>query len=93
MPGVDPGLLKGLQYRLVGTSRGGRVTAVTGVPAQPRTFYMGVASGGVFKTTDNGVTWTPTSDGQIPLGSIGAISVSNSDPNIVYVGTGSDGVR
>jgi hypothetical protein len=48
----DPALFKGLKYRLVGTSRGGRVTTVTGVPSQPRTFYMGVASGGLFRTTD-----------------------------------------
>jgi photosystem II stability/assembly factor-like uncharacterized protein len=93
MPGVNPALLAGLRYRLVGPSRGGRVTAVTGVPSEPRTFYMGVASGGVFKTTDGGTTWTPITDGQVPVGSIGAIAVADSNPNIVYVGTGSDGVR
>jgi photosystem II stability/assembly factor-like uncharacterized protein len=93
MPGVDPALFKGLNYRLVGPSRGGRVTTVTGVPSQPRTFYMGVASGGLFRTTDGAVTWTPISDGKIPLGSMGSIAVADSDPNIIYVGTGSDGVR
>lgn len=91
--GVDQALLKGLTYRLVGPSRGGRVTAVTGVPSQPATFYMGPASGGVFRTTDNGETWTPISDGQIPLGSIGSIAVADSNPDVIYVGTGSDGVR
>ena len=90
---VDPALFKGLQYRLVGPSRGGRVTTVTGVPSQPRTFYMGVASGGLFRTTDGGTTWTPLSDGKIPLGSMGSIAVADSDPKIIYVGTGSDGVR
>ena len=50
-------LLKGLQYRMVGPNRGGRVTTVTGVPSQPRTFYMGVASGGVFRTTNGGTSW------------------------------------
>jgi photosystem II stability/assembly factor-like uncharacterized protein len=90
---VDPALLKGLKYRLVGPSRGGRVTTVTGVPSQPRTFYMGVASGGLFRTTDGGTTWTPLSDGGIPLGSMGSIAVADSDPKIIYVGTGSDGVR
>ncbi|MGE5199731.1 MAG: WD40/YVTN/BNR-like repeat-containing protein, partial [Rhodospirillaceae bacterium] len=93
MAGVDPALLAGLNYRLVGPSRGGRVTAVTGVPSRPETFYMGVASGGVFRTTDSGATWTPITDGQIPLGSIGAIAVADSNPDIIYVGTGSDGVR
>ena len=91
--GVDPALFKGMKYRLVGPSRGGRVTTVTGVPSQPRTFYMGVASGGLFRTTDGGATWTPIADGQIPLGSMGAIAVSDSNPNVIYVGTGSDGVR
>src|SRR5690349_23204919 len=90
---VDTALFKGLKYRMVGPNRGGRVTSVTGVPSQPFTFYMGVASGGVWKTTDAGQTWFPITDGQIPLGSIGAIEVSQSDPNIVYVGTGSDGLR
>jgi len=52
MTSVDPALFKGMKYRLVGPSRGGRVTTVTGVPTQPRTFYMGVASGGLFRTTD-----------------------------------------
>jgi hypothetical protein len=93
VPVVDPALFKGMNYRLVGPSRGGRVTTVTGVPSQPRTFYMGVASGGLFKTTDGGVSWAPISDGKIPLGSMGSIAVADSDPNMIYVGTGSDGVR
>ncbi len=90
---VDPALFKGMKYRLVGPSRGGRVTTVTGVSSQTRTFYMGVASGGLFRTTDGGTTWTPVADGKIPLGSMGSIAVADSDPNIIYVGTGSDGVR
>src|SRR4051812_19417809 len=93
MPRVDPALFKGMTYRLVGPSRGGRVTAVTGVPSQPRTFYMGVASGGLFRTTDGGTTWVPITDGKVPLGSTGSIAVSESDPRTIYLGTGSDGVR
>lgn len=91
----DPAPFKGggLRYRMVGPNRGGRVTAVTGVASQPATFYMGVASGGVWKTTDAGQNWFPITDGKIPLGSIGNIEVAPSDPNTVYVGTGSDGVR
>ena len=93
MASVDTALLRGMRYRLVGPSRGGRVTAVTGVPSQPRTFYMGVASGGVFRTTDGGQNWTPLTDGKVPLGSTGSIAVAESNPDIIYVGTGSDGVR
>jgi photosystem II stability/assembly factor-like uncharacterized protein len=90
---VDPALFKGLRYRMVGPNRGGRVTAVAGVGSQPATFYMGVASGGVWKTTDAGGTWFPISDGKIPVASIGAIEVAPSDPTVIYVGTGSDDIR
>ena len=71
MAAVDPPLFRGLKYRLVGPSRGGRVTTVTGVPSQPHTFYIGVASGGLLRTTDGGTTWVPIADGKIPLGSMG----------------------
>jgi photosystem II stability/assembly factor-like uncharacterized protein len=92
-PAVNPALFQGLSYRLVGHSRGGRVTTVTGVPSQPRTFYMGVASGGLFRTTDAGENWVPITDGQVPVGSMGDVAVAASDPNIIYLGSGSDGVR
>src|SRR5436190_21776913 len=93
MAAVDPALMRGMKFRLLGPSRGGRVTAVTGVPSQPKTFYMGVASGGLFRTTDAGTTWLPITDGKVPLGSTGCVAVADSDPNIIYLGTGSDGVR
>ncbi|MDX1492792.1 MAG: hypothetical protein R3253_01865 [Longimicrobiales bacterium] len=82
-----------MDYRYVGPSRGGRVTAVAGHPSHPFTFYMGGTGGGVFKTTDYGNTWRPISDGYFETGSIGSIRVAPSDPDIVYVGTGSDGIR
>ncbi|NOR53572.1 MAG: hypothetical protein GQ536_05750, partial [Candidatus Aminicenantes bacterium] len=87
------GLFKGLKYRCVGPSRGGRVTTVTGVASQPSTFYMGSTGGGVWKTKDYGRNWINVSDGFFKTGSIGAIQVSDTDPNVVYVGTGSDGIR
>src|SRR6266496_4061082 len=93
IPGVDPALFKGLRYRLVGPSRGGRVTTVTGVASQPKTFYMGVASGGLFRTIDGGASWNPITDGKVPLGSTGCVAVADSDPNVIYLGTGSDDVR
>jgi photosystem II stability/assembly factor-like uncharacterized protein len=92
-PAVDPALFEGLSYRLVGPPRGGRVTTVTGVPSQPETYYMGVASGGLFKTTDSGRSWVPITDGQVAVASSGDVAVALSDPNVIYYGTGSDGVR
>ena len=85
----DPNLYGALEYRLVGPYRGGRVTAVTGVPSRPSTFYMGTTGGGVWETHDAGETWENISDGFLGVASIGAIDVSLSDPNVIYVGTGS----
>lgn len=92
-PAVNPASFEGMQFRYAGHSVGGRVNTVAGVPSQPRTFYMGVASGGVFRTTDGGESWQPISDGKIPVASIGSIAVADSDPNVIWVGTGSDGAR
>src|SRR5438045_3279063 len=89
----DPALWSGLRYRMIGPYRGGRVTAVTGVPSQPFTFYMGSTGGGVWRTTDAGHNWQNLTDGQLPFGSIGAVEVALSDPNIIYVGTGSSKIR
>ena len=86
---AQPAWLDGLFYRpLTVFSRGGRVTAATGVPSDPQIFYMG-AAGGVFKSTDAGGQWIPMTDGQIGVGTIGAIDVSESNPSVIYVGTGS----
>jgi photosystem II stability/assembly factor-like uncharacterized protein len=82
-----------LSWRSVGPSRGGRVTAVAGHASQPYTFYMGATGGGVWKTEDYGTTWRPISDGYFETGSIGSIRVAPSNPSIIYVGTGSDGIR
>ncbi|MDP8914106.1 MAG: hypothetical protein M3N39_11085 [Pseudomonadota bacterium] len=89
----DQAQWSGLKYRQVGPWRGGRVTTVTGVPSQPSTFYMGTVGGGVWKTTDAGQSWKNTSDGQIPVGSMGAVAVAETDPNIIYAGTGSSKIR
>jgi photosystem II stability/assembly factor-like uncharacterized protein len=86
-------LFERLAYRMVGPSRGGRVTAVAGHREQPSTFYMGACGGGVWKTANYGSTWKNISDGFFATGSIGAIRVADSDPNVVYVATGSDGLR
>lgn len=81
--------LEGLKYRSVGPSRGGRSTAVTGIPGKPFTFLMGTTGGGVWKTNDAGTSWENISDGYFKTSSIGAISVAQSDINTIYVGTGS----
>jgi photosystem II stability/assembly factor-like uncharacterized protein len=86
-------LFEGLQWRDVGPMRGGRSFAVAGVPSQPDTFYMGSVGGGVWKTENDGRTWTPISDQGIPIGSIGAIAVASSNPDTIYVGTGEPDIR
>ena len=82
-----------LRWRNVGPTRGGRVTAIAGVKSQPCTFYQGASGGGVWKTENCGESWTPVTDGQIATGSIGSIDVSESNPSVVYVGTGSAAIR
>ena len=88
-----PSMLSGLQWRDIGPMRGGRSYAVAGHPSQPNTFYTGSVGGGVWKTANAGRTWFPIADQGIPIGSIGAIAVAPSDPNIVYVGTGEPDIR
>src|SRR5712672_2730395 len=83
-PKYNASLWSGMHYRMIGPERGGRVTAVTGVPSQPYTFYMGSTGGGVWKTTDAGHNWSNVSDGYFAAASMGAVEVSVSDPNIVY---------
>ncbi|MFL6447225.1 MAG: WD40/YVTN/BNR-like repeat-containing protein [Bryobacteraceae bacterium] len=87
-------VLKTLKWRNIGPFRGGRVAAVAGVESQPTTYYFGGVGGGVWKSTNSGSNWQSVTDGQ-PLGtsSIGAVAVAESDPNVVYVGTGEYDIR
>jgi photosystem II stability/assembly factor-like uncharacterized protein len=89
---VPSQLFSGLKWRLVGPFRGGRVVAVAGMPGDSTTFYFGSVNGGIWKTTDAGVVWTPIFDSQ-PVGSIGALAVAPSDPKIIYAGTGESDIR
>ena len=91
--GIDPRAMQALRFRNVGPFRGGRVTTVTGVPQRKLEFYFGASGGGVWKTVDGGNAWRNVTDGFIATGSIGAIRVAPSNPDVVWVGTGSDGIR
>ena len=89
---VPPELVNGLRWRLIGPFRGGRAVAVAGVPGDSTTFYFGAVNGGIWKTIDAGVVWTPILDGQ-PVASIGALAVAPSNPKIIYAGTGESDIR
>ncbi|MDC6383731.1 glycosyl hydrolase [Flagellimonas taeanensis] len=91
-PEYPKDLYSSLEYRLIGPFRGGRSAAVTGVPGEPNLFYFGATGGGVWKTTDGGRSWENISDGYFG-GSIGAVEVAKSDPNVIYVGGGEKTVR
>ncbi len=90
---IDPELLKAKEWRFVGPFRGGRVTTVAGVESNPQVYYMGATGGGVWKTENAGISWENISDDFFGVGTIGAIAVSQSDPNVIYVGTGEAPIR
>jgi photosystem II stability/assembly factor-like uncharacterized protein len=89
---VSPELFNGLKWRMIGPFRGGRVVAVAGVPGNATTFYFGGVDGGIWKTTDAGVVWSPIFDSQ-SVASIGALAVAPSDPETIYAGTGESDIR
>ena len=90
---LDPRLLGAVDWRCIGPPRGGRVVAVAGDPVDPATFYFGACAGGVWKTNDGGTYWENISDGFLNKASVGAIAVSESDPNVIYAGTGEACIR
>lgn len=86
-------LFKGIKWRNIGPFRGGRSVAVTGVKGDPLTYFMGTTGGGVWKTTDGGISWTNISDGQLNTGTVGDIAIAPSDKNVIYLGMGEHAVR
>ena len=86
-------LLDAMRFRCIGPPRGGRVVAVAGDPAEAAVFYFGAVAGGIWKTEDAGVTWTNVSDGFLATSSVGALAVSESDPNVIYAGMGESTIR
>jgi photosystem II stability/assembly factor-like uncharacterized protein len=90
---TDSVILKGLRWRSLGPERGGRSIAISGVKGQPKVGYFGATGGGLWKTTDGGEHWTNVTDGQIKSSSVGAVAVSETDPNIVFIGMGESCIR
>src|SRR5579862_3854148 len=84
---IDTTMFTNLHWRMIGPYRGGRTVGVAGIADQPNVFYIGVNDGGVWKTDDYGRTWKSVFDSE-PTGSVGAIAVAPSDPNVIYVGSG-----
>ncbi|MGZ8853164.1 MAG: WD40/YVTN/BNR-like repeat-containing protein, partial [Thermoanaerobaculia bacterium] len=89
---VDPSLFQDLHWRSIGPFRGGRVLAVSGISAEPDHFFFGSVNGGVWETRDAGRTWQPIFDWQ-PIGSIGALAVADSNPKVIYAGSGEADMR
>ncbi|MFC0262873.1 glycosyl hydrolase [Fontibacter flavus] len=89
----DPELYSGLEWRNIGPFRGGRSNAVTGVPGNDQVYFAGYTGGGIWKTENAGISWKNISDGQLATSSVGDIAISESDPNVIYVGMGEHAIR
>src|ERR1044071_9239970 len=92
-PAIDSIVAKSLRWRSVGPDRGGRSIAISGVKGQPKVGYFGATGGGLWKTVDSGETWAPITDGLINSASVGAVAVSETDPNIIFIGMGESCIR
>ena len=93
IPAFDTTLFNATRWRSVGPWRGGRANAIAGIPSQPLTYFAGYTGGGVWRTDDAGLSWRNVSDGFFKTGTIGAIAIAPSDPNVIYVGSGEHAIR
>src|SRR5437764_1719476 len=89
----DPSVFSSLQWRSIGPPRGGRSITSAGSSSRPNEYYFGATGGGLWKTTDGGLTWRPVTDGQLHSSSVGAVAVSESNPDVVYIGMGETELR
>src|ERR1700694_6009889 len=92
-PTYDASLFRALEWRSIGPNRGGRSITSAGSISRPDEYYFGAVGGGLWKTTDGGLTWRPVTDGQLHSSSVGAVAVSGSNPDIVYIGMGETELR
>src|SRR5580698_9102606 len=90
---IDPAVFGALQWRSAGPARGGRSITSAGSPGRPLEYYFGATGGGLWKTNDGGLTWRPVTDGQIESSSVGAVAVSEANPDVVYIGMGETELR
>ena len=90
---IDALVLKALQWRSIGPARGGRSIAASGVKGRPKEAYFGAVGGGLWKTTDGGENWAAVTDGQIGSASVGAVAVSETSPDTIYIGMGESCIR
>src|SRR5207237_10120817 len=86
-------VLNAYQWRSIGPDRAGRSIASSGVKGRPKEAYAGQTGGGLWKTTDGGDTWVPVTDGQLHSSSVGAVAVSESNPDVVWIGSGESCIR
>ncbi|MEP6730465.1 MAG: glycosyl hydrolase, partial [bacterium] len=92
-PALDSVITRAYKWRNIGPDRGGRSIAASGVKGRPKEAYFGATGGGLWKTTDAGDTWAPVTDGQLGSASVGAVAVSESNPDVVFIGMGETCIR
>ncbi|MEE4110098.1 MAG: glycosyl hydrolase, partial [Halieaceae bacterium] len=89
----DRNVINGMEWRNIGPKRGGRSLGIAGSPGRKHEYYFGAVGGGLWKTVDGGLNWSPVTDGQLTSSSVGAVAVAETNPDVVYIGTGETQLR